>query len=161
MINKSTFVIQLINMLVLYFIMRRYFFEPVRKFMEQRKEKIHRDLREAELKKNEAEKFKNKYKKQLASARDKAEEILVRAKRRGEKEKSEIISEAKREAASIIKRARVEIQREKTKAKREITRKAVELSLDAAAKLIEKDLDREEHKRFIQQYLKRIGDAQW
>jgi len=160
-INKSTFVIQLVNILVLYFIMRRYFFEPVRSFMEQRKEKIHRDLREAELKKHEAEEFKNKYKKQLASAREEAEDILVRAKRQGDKEKSEIINEAKREATLIIKRARAEIRREKAKAQKEITKKAVELSLDAAAKLIEKDLDREDHKKFIQQYLKRIGDVQW
>lgn len=161
MINKSTFVIQLINILVLYFVMRRYFFEPVRSFMERRKEKIRRDLREAELKKHEAEKFKNRYKKQLASAWEEAEDILVRAKKQGEKEKSEIINEAKREATSIIKRARVEIQREKTRAEKEITKKAVELSLDAAAKLIEKDLDREDHRRFIQQYLERIGEVQW
>ncbi|MBR1478715.1 MAG: F0F1 ATP synthase subunit B [Lachnospiraceae bacterium] len=118
----------IVNILILFFIVWRFLFKPVRKILDARQAEIDAGYDEVQAAKDEAEKLKNKYEeslagvdaekakilnetrmraggeyeKLLADATDEAKKILDDAKRDAENEKSRIIKEAKEELADIV-----------------------------------------------------------
>lgn len=90
-----TFVLQLINFIILLLILSKLFFTPVRKFLKEREEKkqgwIENAIRDSEA----AEKLKKEYRSMLHEARQKASSI-----------KEELVSEASAEASNMLEAAR-------------------------------------------------------
>ncbi|MFW6386736.1 MAG: F0F1 ATP synthase subunit B [Bacillota bacterium] len=160
MINLNwTLIWNVINFLVLMWLLKRYLYGPVREILDARQERIETELSEAERQKEEAEEFKREYRDELRQARSKAQEIIEEAEARGKKKAREIISQA-REETKIMKENRLkEIERAKRDAADELRRKAASLSLQAAGKLLEKKLDEDEHRRLVEEFIDNLEES--
>jgi len=75
--------------------------------------------------------------KQIASARTEAQEILGKAKTVSQKERETLLAKAREEYDALLSRARKDIEAEKEKAIQALRREAVELSIAAASRVIE------------------------
>jgi len=78
---------------------------------------------------------------------------LAQAAQMGERLKEEARGEARQEAEVIIARARTEIGRERDEAIEEVRRQFVDLAITAAEKVVNETLDRERHRRLIEEVL--------
>ena len=68
----------------------------------------------------------------------------------------------KKKVPELIKnRAEKEIEREKLKAVNELKEDIVSLSLLAASKVLEKDIDQNQDRELITQFLNEVGDTTW
>ena len=90
-----TFFITVINILVLFFLMRAFLFKPVSKFIQDRKKKIQDDINRAEKDAWDAKKLLEQYESKLAQADADAETILrvAREHARAEADKIRQIAE--------------------------------------------------------------------
>ena len=79
--------------------------------------------------------------------------MLTQAGQIGERLKEEAREEARHEAEITIARARTEIQRERDQAIEELKRQFVDLAITAAEKVISETLDKEKHRRLIDEVL--------
>lgn len=160
MINLNwTLIWNVINFLVLMWLLKRYLYGPVREILDARQERIETELSEAERQKEEAEEFKRKYRDELRQARSKAQEIIEEAEARGKKKAREITSQA-REEAKIMKENRLkEIERAKRDAADELRRQAADLSLRAAGKLLEEKLDDEKHRQLVEIFIENLDES--
>lgn len=155
------FLLQLASTGVLFLVLRHFLFTPVSNFLQERKEKISSDIKEAESQKVEASKLKSQYEAKIEEAKEEAKEIIESSRKRGDEIREEIVSDAKKEANNMIDKAKKEISREKEKAQQELKEEMVTVAMLAASKVIDENLDDKKHKDMINKFIDEVGENQW
>jgi len=152
---------QILNTVVIFFVLRRILFNPVTNFMENRTKGIENAINEAESKNKQADELRDEYQGKLDNIKDERNQIIKEATKRAEERGDEIIKAAQAEAKNIIDRANLEIEREKQKAINQLKDDISAISIMAATKVIEKELNEEAHMAMIKQFIEEVGDEQW
>ena len=131
----------------------RFAWPAVLKSVEDREQRIQRQLDEAERARAEAAKLLEEHKRVVAAAKAEAQEIVTKAKAVAQKEREALVARGREEQEGLLERARAEIEAEKEKAILALRREAVDLSIAAASKLVEANLDSEANRRLVTEYL--------
>lgn len=157
----ATLLFQVVNTLILFLALRHFLFVPVKKMIGDRQNLISDQLDDAKDKNIEAETLISDYTGKIAGIEEEGREMIHAASVKAENRGNEIIKAAEKEAELIKKRAEKEIEREKLKAVNELKEDIVSLSLLAASRILEKDIDQDQHKTLINQFLEEVGDTTW
>ena len=118
----------IINLLVLYLLLKKFLFKPVCKMMDERSAKIQSDLDGAAQAKADAEKMKSDYEAEIADAHSQAVEITNKAKAQAGRECDLMLENARAESAKIMKEAEKSIANEKEKDRRTVHLKWLEMA---------------------------------
>ena len=97
----------------LFMLMSYLLFDPARKLLKDRQEKIENDIDTARSDKEKAQALKAEYEEKLKNVDKEAELILSEARQKALKNQNKIVDDAKEEASRIIKRAQEEAELEK------------------------------------------------
>lgn len=157
----SDTMLTIIAVLVLFLALSYFLFNPARKFMQGRQEKIAGELENAKTKEEEAAKLKEEYESKLSVIEKEADEILNAARRKALANENRIVAEAKEEAARIIARANVEAELEKKKVVDEVKREMINVAAAMAGKIIGASIDEKKQGALIDETLKEIGEGTW
>ena len=107
--------LMIIAIFVLFLIMSYFLFNPARKMLNGRREKIQKELSTAKTAMENAQGLKKEYEEKLKNADKEAENILSEARRKALANENQIVAQAKEEAARILERAHVEAELEDRK----------------------------------------------
>jgi len=154
-------IIQGIAIFILFFFLSGVLFEPVKKVLANRTEKIKNDIESASKDKEDAAALKAEYDEKLKSIEKEKEEILIAARKKAQARETEIVEEANAEAARIIARANQEIELEKSKVSDEMRKEIVRVATVMAAKIIEQQIDESKQDALIEDTLKEMGGSTW
>lgn len=154
-----TFLWVIVNLIILYIILRKILFKPVTEFMENRSFSIKSDLESAAQSKAEAEQLKQKHMQKLLSAGDESEQILNTARQRAQKEYEDILNAAYREAEGIIAKAEKSIADKREEMFKELRNEIINLALIAASKVIEANMDTEINRALVDKFIEEEGAA--
>lgn len=152
-----TFVLQLINFLILAVILYKFLFKPLAAFVEKRAEGIRHSLEEAKLARDEVARARGEYEDSLQAARQEGAALRQRMEREINEERERLIQHSREEAHRFLTQARSEIDREVRRAKADLRSEAVFLSLSATERLMQRSLTEEDHRRFVEQYIQELG----
>lgn len=147
------------NLLILYLIMKKIFFKPVRKMMLDRETEIKELYDGAEKTQSEADAMKLEYETKLENAKNEANEIVKSASHRAALKSEEIINDAHKEAASIIERADKQIEADKKTAENELKDELSGMAVSIAGKVLEEEIDPDKHKVLIDRFIDEMGEA--
>lgn len=150
-----------ISVFVLFLVMSYNLFNPVRKMLEDRKNRIKGDLESARLDKEDARALKQQYEEKLKNIDKEAEQILSDARQRALKNETKIIDEAKEEAARVIRRASEEAELEKKRVVDEVKQEMIQIAALMAGKVVASSIDTTIQNSLVDETLKEIGDATW
>ena len=153
--------LMIVALFFLFLLMSYLLFNPARKLLNDRREKIRSDLENAVKDKEDAAALKAEYESRLAKVDKEAEEILSDARRRGLANENQIIAQAKEEASRIIERARVEAELEKQKVADEVKKEIVSVASLMAGKLVAASIDPAVQAQLIDETLKEMGEGTW
>ncbi len=153
--------LMIIAMFVLFLVASHFLFNPVRKMLSDRQEKIKGELDQAANDQRSAAETRALYEEKLAQVGKEAEAILADARKRGVENEARIVAEAKTEAAGIIERARKEAELEKQKMADEVKREMVAVASIMAAQIVQANIDTSAQHELIDKTLKEIGDTTW
>lgn len=156
-----TLVMIWITVLVLYLILKRFFFEKVRNFMLERESAVRDSFDNAERVNLLAEEKLTNYNEQIANLEAEGREIIKNAKIRAEAQAKDITDEANRKASEMMVQAQREIERERQKAVAEMKQQIAGLAIYAAEKIIERQLEASGHEEIIQGIIEQAGKAEW
>lgn len=151
----------IIAVFVLFLALSYFLFDPARKMLNARKEKIHNELEEAKQSMEDAQSLKAQYEDKLRDVDKEAEGILSDARKRALANENQIIAQAKEEAARIIERARTEAELEKQKMSDEVKREMVVLASVMAGKVVSASIDTTVQNQLVDETLKEMGDSTW
>ena len=144
---------QLINFGILFGILFVLLYKPVRRMLDERSARIRESMEQAEQVKEQMARTDEQVREQMEAARREGQGILAQAAQMGERLKEEARQEAKREAEAIVARARAEIERERDEAIDNLRSQFVDLAIAAAEKVVSETLDKEKHRRLIEEVL--------
>ncbi|MDI6687547.1 MAG: hypothetical protein QME06_04925 [Desulfobacterales bacterium] len=139
LINWFTVITQIINFLVLVYLLKRFLYGPIIKAMDKRQEKIDLHLEEARKKKEEADKEAELFLKKNREFDGRHEEMLSQIKKEAEARKAELIKEARSQVDADMAGWYGAIQKEKENFLQDIRRHAVKHTCAIARRAI-KDL---------------------
>ena len=151
----------IIAVFVLFLAMSYFLFNPARKMLQARRDKIRDELEAAQGDMEKAAELRREYEEKLAQIDKEAESILSDARRRALDNEKEIVAKAKEEAARIMEHARVEAQLEKQKLADDVKTEVINVASVMAGKLVASAMDTQLQERLIDETLREIGDATW
>lgn len=146
------------NLFILYLLMKKFLFKPVKEMIDKREQEVADIYEAANSEKEAAEKMRAEYEKKMNEAKEEAGEIVKNATRRAQLRSEEIIGEAQEKAVIIVRKADKQIEQEKKNAMNEIKNEISGMAVSLAEKVIEKDIDSEKHSALFDEFLKEIGD---
>ncbi len=153
--------LMIIAVFVLFLFMSYFLFNPARKMLEGRKEKIKNELDSAEKDMADAKALRLEYEAKLKDIDKEAEEILSDARKKALANAAKIEADAKEEAARIMDRARQEAELEKQKAADDVKKEMVSIASLMASKVVAASIDTTVQESLIDETLKEIGESTW
>ena len=157
-VNLWAMLVSLLNLLVLFLIVKYFLYKPVKKMLANRQAKIDGDYEAAKEAKEEALKNKAAYDEKLSEAKAEAENVIKNAVSVADAREKEIIAEAKEKAEGILRKAESDAILERKKAVDSIKREIVEVSSALTEKLLEREVNTSDHKQLIDSFIEGIGD---
>ncbi|MBQ7291090.1 MAG: F0F1 ATP synthase subunit B [Clostridia bacterium] len=158
-INIWQMLISLCNLLIIFLIVKKFLFGPIKNVMSKRQSEIDEHYKTAEAAEADAMRAKEEFEYKLTTADKEAASILkeatVRADRRGEK----IIEEAKEKADVIVRGAQAEAELERKKATEGIKQEIVDVSTCLSEKILEREIKQADHKKLIDSFISEIGEG--
>lgn len=148
-------IFSVITVLVLILILKHFFFEKVKKFMDERKAQVAEQFQKADEAENQARKKLDKYNEILAGAEKEKRTIIAGAMENAKIQADSVLDEARKEAADIREKSRIQIEREKVAARKEIHNEASELAVQIAEKILENKLDTDTQASVIDEIISR------
>jgi F-type H+-transporting ATPase subunit b len=126
--------------------------------IDSRQKEIDDMYSDAESSKASAAEMKAEYEEKLQHASEESEEILKNAVRRAQLREEEILKEANAKAARTLERAEEQVELEKKRAINEVKDEVSAMAGSIAAAVIERDVDGDEHRELIDEFISRMGD---
>jgi F-type H+-transporting ATPase subunit b len=158
-INLWQVIISLCNLLLLFLILKKFLFKPVKAVLDKRDEEIRERYEQAQSALDSAQEDKKQWDEKMLTARDEADGIVRRATVAAERRSQAILYSANNQADEIVRQARVEALQEKRKAQKSIKAEIVGLSSALTEKLLEREINEDDHRALIDEFLDNIGDA--
>lgn len=157
--EKYTFIFVALNLLILYFFMRKFLFKPVTEFMEKRKNSIDQALKDAEQARIEAAETRKNYEEQIKKIREESERLLNEGRAKAMREYDEIIANAKKEALAIVEKGRQDVEREREEMLRQVRQQIAALAIAAASKVVQANMDTDANKALVDKFIDEAGAA--
>ena len=150
-----------VNVLILFAILTYLLFDPVRKVLNDRRERIAAELQDAASKEEKANAMKAEYEFKLKDINKEADRILEDARKKAKIKEEEILSNAREEAERIPDRANKQIEMEKKKAMDDMKQEMVGLAAIIAQKAITSSMNVDVQASLVDETLKEMGEGIW
>lgn len=157
-VNLWQIIISLCNLLIIFLIIKKFLFKPVKAAMAKRQASIDKQLDDAAKAKSEADKSRAKWEKTLAGANDEADEIIRDAERSASRRGEMIMADAKEKADEIVRRAEEDAALSRRRAEEDIKREIADVSVALTGKMLEKEITEGDHRKLIDSFIREIGE---
>ena len=134
-----------VNILVLFVLLRKFLYRPVMNVIEQRQKQIDDAIADAEGKKNDAQAV-------LAQRREAYE-------KQAEKEKEQLLQDAQRQADAIVAEGKAAAEAEHARRLRDANAETSALARDMCEKLLARNLTQQDDARLLDDLLQKAGDS--
>jgi len=143
-----TFVITIINITILFLVLRKLLFKPVTKFMAERAERIQGSIEQSEKDKLNAKALLAKYEAQLKTAETEAQAIISKARERAEAEAERIIAESRASANETLANAKRQLETDRKASLAIFRQEAAALVVSATGRLVGREIKSEDNRQY-------------
>jgi F-type H+-transporting ATPase subunit b len=156
--NWSTFLFQIINFLVLVFILHKVLYKPITNIIKKRRQAIEEKFKQAGAEREEAEKLKKEYDDKLLEINREQNRILAKARQESEEERTRLIEEARQGADRERTKAIQSLDQEIEKRLGDLQKNIVASATHLAGKLLHQITGEELDQYLIQYTVAKIKD---
>ena len=158
--NWSSLMI-LCNIFILYIILRKFFWEKIKKFMDDRAAAVQDAIDAAEAVNKRADEKMANYSKRIANVEEEGREIIKASKQQADAQAQIIIEEARKQASDIIAKAEKTIEQEKAQAMEEMRKEIASIAMLAAEQIVGREIDNVGQDAIIDQAIEDARSAKW
>ncbi len=156
-LNVYEIIMQMINFLILVYILKRILYKPLLSFLDEREKTIKNALERSREERKQAEEYLKKQQELLDTAKKEALQIKYEAEHSGKREREKIIADAGRQTEKMVNQAREEMSVAVNNARKELKKEIAGVSLMIASKLIKKNIDEKKQEELIRQTMEEIN----
>lgn len=156
-VDPLLLVAQVVNFLILLYILNRFFGKKILAFIRAREDKIKKGLEAATRGEELLEKAKNEHREILRKAREEGQILLANSKVQSEELAKNLRKKAEKEADRIIEEAREKAISETEKIARDLETRTVKISISVVEKVLGRLLTEDDQRRIIENLSKRVA----
>jgi len=143
----------LIIFVLLLLVLSKYAFKPMLAAVEAREAALQEAIDMAARDRAEAARVLAEHKAQLDAARGEAQQLIADGRAAAERVRNEMLDAARAQQAELLERAKRDIEAEKSRAIAELRREAVDLAIAGASKVINRNLDDAGNRALVESFL--------
>lgn len=136
-IDWWTVALQIVNFLVLVWLLRRFLWEPARRVIEDRRRREREALEAARRMQEEAARRQQELEARLAALEREREAMRQKLREESERERARLLEVARAESARMLAEARRRLEEEREEALRDLRRRLVELAVTLAERIFQ------------------------
>ena len=159
-VNIWHIVISLANLVILFLILKKLLFKPVKKIVDKRQKEIESEYKKAEKTQAEADAIKAEWECKMATAEAEADKIISDAVERADSRNEVMLYESREKADQIIRKAKADIERERKDARETIKKEIVDVSQTLSEQIIGREINMDDHRDLIDKAIDKIGEEQ-
>ncbi len=152
-INLPVLIAQIVNFTILLILLRLVAWGPLLKMLDERRERIRESLSAADAAKASVAESERRVTEQVETGRREAQALIAQAQEISTRIQADARVQAQADAEATLARVRNEIQLERDTAIADLRREFADMTIAAAEKVIGSSLDRNAHKRLIDEAL--------
>ena len=148
-LDKSL-IVQMINFLLLLFLLTKLLYKPFVAKMEERSQAIKKSLEEAQAARAEAQRQREEHAAKIQAAHAEAQAIRASALTEAAEEQRRLVEAARVVAARLVESARADLAADLRRARQDLRQEVADLSITVAEKLVRKSLNDADHRKIVQ-----------
>ena len=156
-LDKSL-IVQVINFLILLFILKRLLYKPFLAKMEERTQAIQKSLDEAQAARAQAARQQEENETRLRTAHAEAAAIRAQAMKEASEEQKRLVEAARAESQRLVEGAMAQMDADVRRAREELRREVADLATAVAEKLVRRSLRDEDHRRIVAEAITKVGN---
>ena len=157
-VNIWQILISLLNLYILFLIVKLFLFKPVKAVLAERQRELDTQYAAAEDAEREALANRRAWETKMLGAKAEADAIVQSAADQAKYRGDALIAEAQLRADSIVRMAENEADLERKKAVEGVKREIIEVSGALTERMLEREINTEDHRNLIESFLEKIGD---
>lgn len=147
---------QVVNFLILLFVLRRFAYKPMLKFLDDRSKKIETGLRDAKRATEKLSEIEAKEREVLEEARKESVAMIARARESAEKTAEKIMIESREESERVLNETRKKIEAERESMRTDMKQELAGLVLLATEKVLNEKLKSTDDAELIRKAVEKI-----
>lgn len=147
-----------INILILYFIVRKFLFKPVQKILDARQAEIDGQYADAEKAQTAAEELKKEYETSMSHIAEEKETILSETREKAGQEYEKILDDARAQADKIVEDAKRDADAEQLRRRQQAQEEIADLVMAATAKIVASKQNAEADRELYNQFIAKMGE---
>lgn len=150
-------IINIINIVVLFVLLRLLAYKPVKKYMDARSARVQAEMDGAKQANEQAQAMRDEVSAALAGSEQKAAAILHDGEEAAMKNAEIILQQAREQAARLLDEARAQADEERRQAMGDMKNQVAELAVLIAQKILEREIDAQDQQKLIDDFFKKVG----
>ena len=148
----------IINLLLLFVLMRIFLFKPVQKIIAARQEEADRQFKEAGESKQAAEEARKPYEASLPNAEEAKKQVLQEARQTADAEYKRIVSDAEKTAKQVKEDAITDAENQKAQILKKAEKDIADMVVDATVKIVGEKKGADVDNALYDKFLDKAGD---
>lgn len=159
-VNLWQMLISLCNLLILFLILKKFLYKPVRKMLAARQKDLDDTVKETEDAKADAEADAAKWAEKLSLADEESDRRIRTATDLAKSESEKILAGARADADQMVRSAKDQIALEQRAADQQMKKEIADLSAALAEKMLEREINKDDHDRLIDSFLSQLDEPE-
>lgn len=158
-VNLWQIIISLANLVILFLIIKKFLFKPVKKVLAQRQETLDNLYLEAQQAASDAQENKKAWENKMLGAQSEADAVIKNASVYADLRSGRIIADARDKADGIIRQAETEAELERRRAEQGLRREIADISAALTEKILGREINAQDHRAMIDSFIEEMGDS--
>ena len=157
-VNLWQILISLCNLLLIFLLVKKFLFKPVKKMIAERQAAVNEQLDAATEDRKLAAAQKAEWDEKMSTADKTAQDIVENATIAANRRSESIVEKAKEKADGMLRQAETQIELDRQKAGAQIREEIVTISTALAEKMLEREINADDHRQLISSFMQEIGE---
>jgi F-type H+-transporting ATPase subunit b len=146
-IDLKLLLAQVVNFLILFFVLRALVYKPILNLLEKRKTQIEKNVEDTKKIEERLTQLEEEKTKVLSNASKEAMKIVEDARKKSSEDHEKAMANTKKEISALAERYRGQLKDEKEEMLHEIKKEVAELVVSASSKILQKEFSKDDQSR--------------
>lgn len=156
-IQPTLLLAQVVNFGIILFLLKKFFYDPITKALEDRKTKIEQSLKNADLVEEKLQKTEEQTSKAIQQATESAKTIIAQAKTEAQRINDQAILEARQTKEETLTQTKIQIEAEKEHMRKQLEKETLVLVTEVVKKVLGRSLKDKEKQELTAKAAAEIG----
>ena len=154
-IHPIDIAINVVNIVVLYVLLRIILYNPVQKFLQQRQDGIAKKLKDADDLKAEADQLRAQFDKRMSEADQVVQQKMIDGSKKAGEQAETILKSAKDQAQELLDKAQAQVAQQRADAIAQLQSQISDMAVSLAGEILKREVKASDNQKVIESFFEK------